>query len=119
MVGVGPRPKKLVSSSAEKRAEHHIEPGTRRAGDWADEETGIAVRAFGPRDGEGRLTSSAPQKAHRTWTDQVGNLMDRLGADKEALRSGDRVLTGMDLAVGSALRVEYAYSWAPWATAIS
>ncbi|MFK4144424.1 hypothetical protein [Streptomyces sp. NPDC004065] len=103
------RPEDLASSPTEKRAaaraiEEHIQPGTRRAGDWADEETAAAVRAFGPRDGEGWLTSAALSKAHATWAGQVGNLMNRLAAEKDALRSTGRVLTSTDLAVGSTLR---------------
>ncbi|MET7681346.1 hypothetical protein [Streptomyces sp. NPDC005423] len=99
----------LASSPAEKRAaaravQDHIEPDTRDAGGWADEETGAAVKAFGPKDGDGWLTSPALKKAHGTWTDQVKNLMDRLGAEKDALRGGNAVLTSTDLAVGSTLR---------------
>ncbi|MEU6403591.1 hypothetical protein [Streptomyces sp. NPDC046985] len=105
----GPGPEDLVSSPAEKQAaatavETRVEPGTRAAGDWADEETGAAVRALGAEDGEGWLTAAALHQAHRAWGDQVRNLMNRLGAEKDALRAGDRVLTGTDLAVGSALR---------------
>ena len=108
-MGGGLGPKDLASSPAEKRAaakaiEDHLEPGTRRAGDWADEETGAAVRAFGARDGDGWLTSAALKKAHRTWADQVKNLMNRLGSEKDALRAGNTVLTSTDLAAGSALR---------------
>ncbi|MEV7126556.1 hypothetical protein [Streptomyces sp. NPDC093260] len=108
-MAVGSKPADLVSTPAEKRAAAHaiakdIEPGTRGAGRWADEETGAAVRSFGARDGDGWLTSAALHRAHRTWTDQVRNLMDRLGAEKEALGSDRRVLTSADLAVGSALR---------------
>jgi hypothetical protein len=99
----------LASSPAEKRAaaktiEDEIEPGARRAGGWADEETAAAVRAFGARDGDGWLTSAALRKAHRTWAGQVKNLMDRLASEKDALRSTNRVLTSTDLATGSALR---------------
>ncbi|MEV7686509.1 hypothetical protein ACFW1F_10220 [Streptomyces bungoensis] len=99
----------LASSPAEKKAaakaiHDHIEPGTRKAGEWADEETGAAVKAFGARDGDGWLTSAALRKAHGTWGTQVKNLMDRLGAEKDSLRSTNTVLTGADLAVGSELR---------------
>lgn len=102
-------PGRLASSPGEKRAaakaiEDHIEPGTRTAGRWADEEHGAAVREFGAKDGDGGLTSAALKKAHTTWADQVGNLMNRLGAEKDALRSGNAVLTSTDLAVGSTLR---------------
>ncbi|MFE3633332.1 hypothetical protein [Streptomyces sp. NPDC059168] len=101
--------RRLASTPAEKRAaakalNDHIEPGTRRAGEWADDETGAAVRAFGARDGHGWLTAAALRRAHSTWGDQVRNLMDRLGAEKDALRSTNVVLTGSDLAAGSALR---------------
>ncbi|MGW4275586.1 hypothetical protein ACWEGQ_25265 [Streptomyces seoulensis] len=106
---VGSGPKDLASSPAEKRAAAHaiakdIEPGTDRAGRWADEETRAAVRAFGARDGDGWHTSSALRGAHRTWADQVRNLMNRLGSEKDALGADHRVLTSADLAVGSALR---------------
>ncbi|ANP48871.1 hypothetical protein J2Z21_002573 [Streptomyces griseochromogenes] len=99
----------LVSSPAQKRAAakavgDHIEPHTRRAGAWADDETGAAVKAFGARDGDGWQTSAALRKAHETWGDQVKNLMDRLGAEKDSLRGANTVLTGTDLAVGSRLR---------------
>ncbi|MET7569700.1 hypothetical protein ABZT04_14535 [Streptomyces sp. NPDC005492] len=102
-------PGRLASSPGEKRAaakaiEDHIEPGTRTAGRWADEEHGAAVREFGARDGDGWLTSAALKKAHAAWADQVGNLMNRLGAEKDALRCGNAVLTSTDLAVGSTLR---------------
>jgi hypothetical protein len=98
-----------VSSPAEKRAaakavQDHIEPDTRKAGNWADDETAAAVKAFGARDGDGWVTATALRKAHATWGDQVKNLMDRLGAEKEALRSTNTVLTSADVGVGSALR---------------
>lgn len=102
-------PGKLASSPGEKRAaakaiEECIEPDTLAAGRWADEEVGAAVREFAARDGDGWLTSAALKKAHGAWADQVKNLMDRLGAEKDALRSGNAVLTSTDLAVGSTLR---------------
>ncbi|WP_405862870.1 hypothetical protein OG407_30715 [Streptomyces sp. NBC_01515] len=99
----------LASSPSEKRAaarafEDHIEPGTRAAGRWADDENGAAVREFAAKDGDGWVTSAALKKAHGAWADQVKNLMDRLGAERDALRSGNAVLTSTDLAVGSTLR---------------
>lgn len=102
-------PKDLASSPGEKRAaakaiEDHIEPDTRTAGRWADDESAAAVKAFGAKDGDGWLTSAALKKAHATWADQVKNLMDRLGSEKDALRAGNAVLTSTDLAVGSTLR---------------
>ncbi|MFJ9632108.1 hypothetical protein ACIRU8_30865 [Streptomyces sp. NPDC101175] len=102
-------PGRLASSPGEKRAaagaiEERIEPDTLAAGRWADEENGAAVREFAAKDGDGWCTSAALKKAHGAWADQVKNLMDRLGSEKDALRSGNAVLTSTDLAVGSTLR---------------
>ncbi|MFI1534249.1 hypothetical protein [Streptomyces anandii] len=99
----------LASSPTEKRAaanaiENHIEPGTQRSGNWADEETGAVAKAFGPEDGHGWLTSGAVSKAHKTWGQQVRNLMNRLSSEKTALRSTNTVLTGTDVEVGSGVR---------------
>ena len=107
--GYGPGPRGLASSPAEKRAaaraiQDHIESQTRKAGGWADDETAAAVMAFGARDGDGWQTSAALRKAHETWGDQVKNLMDRLGAEKDSLGSTNTVLTSTDLAVGARLR---------------
>ncbi|GHD94183.1 hypothetical protein [Streptomyces naganishii] len=114
MVDAGPHggpgsARDLASSPAEKRAaalsiETGIAPGTRRAGEWADEDTAAAVTAFGARDGAGWLTSAALRKAHHRWTDQVRDLMDRLSTERDALRSTNRILTSTDLATGSTLR---------------
>lgn len=99
----------LASSPAEKRAaakaiEDHIEPGTKKSGDWADEDTDAAVKEFGPKDGHGWLTSSAVKEAHKTWGEQLRNLMNRLASEKAALRSTGTLLLGTDLGVGSDLR---------------
>ncbi|MFG2635161.1 hypothetical protein ACGFX8_14795 [Streptomyces sp. NPDC048362] len=107
--GGGQGARGLVSSPAEKRAvaravEHHIEPGTREAGRWAEEDTATAVRALGARDGDGWLTSGALRAAHEAWAAQAGNLLDRLGAEKDALRATNTVLTGADIGTGGALR---------------
>jgi len=112
-LGVSAPRKDLASSPGEKRAaaraiEDHIEPGTRAAGRWVDDENGAAVREFAAKDGEGWVTSGALKKAHGAWADQVRNLMDRLGAEKGALRSGSAVLTSTDLAAGSRLREQSA-----------
>ncbi|WSQ10578.1 hypothetical protein OG604_24025 [Streptomyces sp. NBC_01231] len=101
--------KDLASSPAEKKAaanaiEQHIEPDTSKAGRWADEGTESAIKAFAAKDGEGWLTSPALKKAHKTWGDQVKTLMDRLGSEKEALRSANTVLQSTDLTVGSRVR---------------
>ncbi|SOD84449.1 hypothetical protein [Streptomyces sp. Ag109_G2-15] len=106
---VGHGPRGLASSPAEKRAAgkaigDHIESQTRQAGAWADEETAAAVKALGARDGDGWLTSAALRKAHETWGDQVKNLLDRLGSEKESLAGANTVLTAADLTVGSRVR---------------
>ncbi|MEU0253003.1 hypothetical protein ABZ299_10925 [Streptomyces sp. NPDC006184] len=69
--------KKLVSTPAQKQAaanatEQHIEPDTRKAGDYADTHTDAAVKAF--RDGW--HTSGVLKKAHTAWGQQVTNLMN-------------------------------------------
>lgn len=99
----------LASSPAEKRAsakaiEDHIEPDTNKAGEQADEEMGAVVKAFGPKDGHGWLTSGAVGKAHKAWGEQVQNLMNRLSSEKAALRSSNTVLTGTDVGVGAGVR---------------
>ncbi|MEV5729546.1 MULTISPECIES: hypothetical protein [Streptomyces] len=102
---VGPMPgggPDVASSPADKKKaakaiEEDIEPGTRKAGDFADTETGDAVKAF--RDGW--LTSGALKKAHETWGEQVKNLMNRLASEKAALRSATTVLQGADLQAGA------------------
>lgn len=101
--------KDLASSPAQKQAaaraiEDHIEPDTRKAGDWADDETNAAVKAFGPKDGEGWVTSAALKTAHKTWGEQVQNLMNRLASDKSALRSTNILLQNTDLTVGIGVR---------------
>ncbi|CAM5699077.1 hypothetical protein [Streptomyces aurantiogriseus] len=105
----GGQKKDLASSPAQKRAaakaiEDDIEPGTKKAGDWADTETDAVVKAFGPQDGEGWITSAALKKAHRTWGEQVTNLMNRLASEKAALRGTNTVLQGTDLGVGNGIR---------------
>ncbi|MEU3525490.1 hypothetical protein AB0E62_16705 [Streptomyces sp. NPDC038707] len=100
---------RLTSSSAEKQAaansiERDIEPGTRTAGAWADGETDAAVKAFGAKDGDGWLTSKAVQTMHKTWGEQVKNLMTLLAQDKGALRAADTTLQGTDAGVGAATR---------------
>ncbi|MBT3154894.1 hypothetical protein HTV45_29170 [Streptomyces sp. CHD11] len=101
--------KDLASSPAQKKAaakaiQDHIEPDTRKAGDWADEETGAAVKAFAAKDGHGWVTSTALRKAHKTWGEQVQNLMNRLSSEKEALRSTGILFQGLDFGVGQGIR---------------
>ncbi|MFF2162431.1 hypothetical protein ACFVWP_17195 [Streptomyces sp. NPDC058175] len=99
----------LASSPARKRAaaraiENHIEPDTRRSGEWADEDTGAAVRAFDAKDGHGWITSSALKKAHKAWGDQVKSLMSRLSSEKVSLRATTALLQGTDFGVGAHVR---------------
>jgi hypothetical protein len=101
--------KDLASSPAEKQAaaraiEDHIEPSTRKSGAWADDETDAAVKSFAAKDGHGWVTSGAFKKAHKTWGEQVQNLMNRLASEKEALRSTNKVLQNTDLGVGTGVR---------------
>ncbi|MFI5684795.1 hypothetical protein [Streptomyces sp. NPDC051636] len=101
--------KDLASSPAEKQAaaralENHIEPDTKKAGAWADDDTAAAVKAFQAKDGEGWLTSGAIKAAHKTWGDQVQNLLLRLSSEKAALRGTSTLLQGTDLGVGSGVR---------------
>ncbi|MEW2133464.1 hypothetical protein [Streptomyces sp. NPDC005435] len=81
-----------------------LEPDTRAAGAYADDETGAAVQAFGARDGDGWLTATALRTAHAAWNAQVRNLLDRLGAEKDALGGTITVLTAADLDVGAGVR---------------
>ncbi|MGJ3561081.1 hypothetical protein ACR6C2_33490 [Streptomyces sp. INA 01156] len=106
---VGSGRKDLASSPAQKKAaakaiEKDIEPDTRKAGDWADEETNAAVKAFAAKDGHGWVTSTALKKAHKTWGEQVQNLMSRLSSEKEALRSTDILFQNTDFSVGQGVR---------------
>lgn len=101
--------KDLASSPAQKKAaakaiQDHIEPDTRKAGDWADEETGAAVKAFAAKDGHGWVTSTALKKAHKTWGEQVQNLMNRLSSEKEALRSTGILFQNTDFGIGQGIR---------------
>ncbi|MFJ9036117.1 hypothetical protein ACIRF8_05975 [Streptomyces sp. NPDC102406] len=97
--------KDLASSPAKKKAaaraiEQYIEPDTRKAGDWADTETGAAVHEFS----DGWLTSGALKKAPKTWGQQVHALLNRLSSEKAALRSANNTLQGTDGAVGAKTR---------------
>ncbi|WP_063837896.1 MULTISPECIES: hypothetical protein [Streptomyces] len=99
----------LAHSSHEKQAaantlHRDIEPDTKTAGAWADDETGAVVKAFDARDGHGWLTSGAVRKAHKIWGEQVQDFLDRLSGDESALRTNNTVLTGADAGVGGASR---------------
>ncbi|MET9056704.1 hypothetical protein ABZX99_02640 [Streptomyces antibioticus] len=105
----GPWQPNLVSTPAQKKAaaqaiEDHIEPDTSKAGDHADDETGKAVTAFAPKDGDGWVTSTSLKSAHKTWGDQVKNLMNRLASEKAALRSTGLLFQTTDFGIGTGLR---------------
>ncbi|MFC8104188.1 MULTISPECIES: hypothetical protein [unclassified Streptomyces] len=109
MPGPGGGRKDLASSPAQKKAaakaiEDHLEPDTRKAGDRADDDTGTAVKAFAAKDGDGWVTSGALKKAHKTWGEQVQNLMNRLGSEKEALRSTTILFQNTDFGIGQGIR---------------
>ncbi|MFG2518944.1 hypothetical protein [Streptomyces sp. NPDC048527] len=109
VIGPAQGQQNLASSPARKRAaaraiENHIEPDTCHAGEWADEDTGAAVRAFDAKDGHGWDTSSALKKAHKAWADQVKSLMNRLGSEKVSLRATTALLQGTDFGVGAHAR---------------
>ncbi|MFJ8822661.1 hypothetical protein ACIREE_12830 [Streptomyces sp. NPDC102467] len=101
--------KNLASTPAEKKEaarqiEQHIEPKTKEAGDWADDDTSAVVKAFDAKDGHGWLVSPALKKAHKAWGEQVRNLMNRIGSEKDALRSTDLLLTNTDFGVRSGVQ---------------
>lgn len=103
--GAGRGQPDLRSSPAEKKAAakaiaEHIEPDTRKAGDWADTETNSAVTEF--RDGW--HTSGALKKAHEAWADQVRSLMHRLSSEKAALQGTNTLLQNTDLQTGANAR---------------
>ncbi|MCC5476825.1 hypothetical protein [Streptomyces barringtoniae] len=99
----------LAHSPDEKKAAadtlyNDIEPHTKTAGKWADDETGAVVKAFDAKDGHGWLTSSAVSKAHKIWGEQVQNFLTRLAGDESALRYSNTLLTGTDAGVGGTAR---------------
>ncbi|MFE3181615.1 hypothetical protein ACFXKR_12145 [Streptomyces violascens] len=99
----------FASSPADKQAaantlHHHIEPDTRTAGAWADDQTGAVVKAFNAKDGHGWLTSSAVGKAHTIWGEQVQSLLNKMSGDESALRSNGALLTGTDFGVSDSAR---------------
>ncbi|WTE38663.1 hypothetical protein OH735_23375 [Streptomyces sp. NBC_01618] len=104
-----PGSKDLVSTPAQKRAaanaiEQHLEPDTKKSGDWAREETSAAVTALAAKDGQGWITSRALKNAHKAWGDQVQNLMNRLGAEKGALRGAHTIFQNTELATEGQIR---------------
>ncbi|MFF9407349.1 hypothetical protein ACF1B0_17760 [Streptomyces anandii] len=99
----------LAHSPGEKKAAadtlcDDIEPQTKAAGQWADDETAAVVKAFDAKDGHGWLTSTAVNKAHKIWSEQVQNLANRLAGDESALRYNNTALTGTDAGAGGMAR---------------
>jgi hypothetical protein len=99
----------LAHSPEEKQAaadtlHNDIQPHTKTAGQWADDETNAVVKAFDAKDGHGWLTSGAVSKAHKIWGEQVHDFLNRLAGDESALRQSSTVLTGTDAAVGGTAR---------------
>ncbi|MGW1891690.1 hypothetical protein ACWCP6_15760 [Streptomyces sp. NPDC002004] len=98
----------LASSPAEMQtaanAIHDRIEGTRKAGRWADDDTDDAVKAFGPKDGDGWLTAAAIKKAHKTWGDQVQNLLTQLASERAGVCGTNKVLTGTDGETGLKVR---------------
>ncbi|MET9362590.1 hypothetical protein ABZX93_16965 [Streptomyces sp. NPDC006632] len=85
--------------SAANTIEGHLEPDTRKSGSHADEATAATVKEFGPHDGQGWATSGALKKAQTTWSEQVQALMNRLGAEKAALRGTNTLFLNTDRAI--------------------
>ncbi|MFH8560435.1 hypothetical protein [Streptomyces sp. NPDC017988] len=101
--------KDLASTPAEKKAaaeaiEKHLEPETRKAGTRARESTGSAAREFGSNGGEGWLTGPALQAARKTWGEQLTTLMNRLGAEKAALRATNTLFQNTEAGVDLGIR---------------
>lgn len=93
----------LVSTPEAKKSAadtiDHLEHGTKDSGTHADESTANIVKAFGPHDGHGWVTSGALKKAHHTWGEQVQALMNRLGYEKSALVGAKTRLHNTDFGI--------------------
>lgn len=99
----------LATDPARKKAaaeaiRSRIKPGTRGAGEHADEETSSAVKALGAKDGDGWVTSRALKDAHKTWGGQVRSMLGRLDADINSLNGARRNLFGADVQGGLGFR---------------
>ncbi|WP_319595925.1 hypothetical protein [Streptomyces sp. ID05-04B] len=99
----------LASTPAQKKSaanaiEQHLEPDTMKAGAVAEEKTNTAVKEFNGKGGHGWNTSDALKKAHGTWEKQVKALMDRLSADKSALRSTHILFQNQDIDIANKVR---------------
>lgn len=95
----------LATDPARKKAaaeaiRTRIKPGTKSAGEHADEETSAAVKGLGAKDGDGWVTSRALKDAHKTWGGQVRSMLGRLDADINSLSAARRNLFGADVQSG-------------------
>ncbi|MFI6054117.1 hypothetical protein ACIBCO_29005 [Streptomyces violascens] len=88
-----------AKKSAADTIETHLEPDTKKSGTHTDESTASAIRAFGPHDGHGWVTSGALKKAHHAWGEQVQALMNRLGHEKSALRGANSLFQDTDFVI--------------------
>ncbi|MFE3515444.1 hypothetical protein [Streptomyces sp. NPDC059166] len=104
----GPFAPSFASSPAEKKAaadaiDEHILGDTRAAGKWADEANSAAVKAFGPKDGDGWDTASALKSADKDWDSSVRVLCNRLLSESAALRETRFQFQSGDLRIGTQL----------------
>ncbi|GGT92684.1 hypothetical protein [Streptomyces violascens] len=94
----------LVSTPEAKKAAadtigNHLERETKDSGAHADESTANAIKAFGPHDGHGWVTSGALKKAHHTWGEQVQALVNRLSYEKSSLTGAKTHLYDTDFGI--------------------
>lgn len=94
-----PEQMKTAATSLEDRI-----TGTKDAGTTADKDTESAIKAFGPKDGDGWFTSGAIKKAHDTWGRQAKALTTRLTAERHGVQGTKKLFTGVDLETGLRVR---------------
>ncbi|MGW7431075.1 hypothetical protein ACWGIN_16150 [Streptomyces sp. NPDC054861] len=93
----------FASTPAQKKAaagtvETELEPNTKKAAEHADEATGAARKGF-----DGWETAAGLKTVEDTWNRQVKTLMNRLAAEKNALRGASGLFAGNDIGVGDQL----------------
>ncbi|WP_103515335.1 hypothetical protein [Streptomyces sp. SM10] len=91
----GPLSPSCASTPAEKKAaadaiDERILTETRDAGKWADEANSVAVKAFGPKDGEG-------------WDSSLRVLCTRLSSESASLRDTGIIFRNNDIGIGTGL----------------
>ncbi|WP_371654266.1 MULTISPECIES: hypothetical protein [unclassified Streptomyces] len=98
----GPGGDKDLNSSASRKKtaandiETDFEPNTKKAGAWADEANGTAVKAFA-----GWAAAAGLTKAQETWGKSVTALLGRLAGEKSALRGTTGLFLNNDIGVGN------------------